>query len=197
MLNKLKSLCIITACAIAIVGCSSSLEGTPITQNTYFEPKVDLNKVYALNLKGKLALRAYHNVSGIFIYDKNKDTLKLYLLSPFAAPIASVKADKTKAIIIADNKSYEGANASDLFYDLLKVRIPVEQLNDIMLANIKTCPVKYHNGLNKNCFYQGYLINYSDYKNFNNIALPTNITITNEQLRLKLRIDNVNRLEHD
>lgn len=197
MLNKVKSLCFVLACATAIVGCSASLEGKPIAQNDYFKSQIDLNKVHTLNLKGKMALRAYHNVSGIFVYDKAQDNLKLDLLSPFAVPIASVKANAQEATIIANNKSYTGNNASDLFYELLQVRIPVEQLNDILLANIKSCPLKYANGLNKNCVYQGYLVTYSDYMDYNNIAMPTNITIENTQLRLKLRIENIFRLEHD
>lgn len=182
--------------SIFLSGCSTNIESKNIvfSQDYIQTSQQKAKRVHTLALNGKIAILADNRISGNYSYSKEYDDLKLEIISPFGSSIAKLKASKSFASLVANSRTYEASNPNALIESLIGYSIPIDALNKIFLALPDKALLLDKNGLIKVAICEGFKVTYSNYKDYNGIAMPNDILIEGNGIKVKIKIAEVIKL---
>lgn len=186
----------------ALSACSSRQAITPQTTIEYDSPAQRKAKITALTqwqIKGRMAIiQGKERESASVYWQRNitDNTQTLSLTTYLGIQVFSLTSKNGMHQLEVDGENYKSTDLTGLLYSLTNLRLPVAQLHywlfglqadqqDVITLHPDTqlpySLVSKVNQLNWN-------ISYSDYKRFNNIDLPTKITIRQGDLLIKFAI---------
>lgn len=174
--------------------CQQSLEGINIENNQTYSKGP--SSIKSIDLNGKLGILYPDRVSLNYILEYNNDVTMLDIRSIMGNKVGLLTLDNKGAKLLASGKIYKDKSAQRLIANLFKINIPADNIVDILLQKIPhSVNVKNPNNLIEQSAFDGYLVEYKNYKTFNGFAIPTDIYISSKDFKLRVNITNVNKVE--
>ena len=174
------SLAVLNGCQIPKV-LESTVENT--SQNYWQNMEQKLAKISVLKEQGRLGFIS-QNERGSCNYEfilENKDTT-LELTSPIGSQIAF------------NNQYFKDKDPQVLLNKALGLNLPCDTLNKILLGIPNDDITRDKNGRIIFANIDGYSVKYGQFKVFNGFALPSDLTIKNNQTTVKIKVNKVNEV---
>ncbi len=181
------------AAALILGGCQSGLESTAVSTDAAYWQQMQqkLSAVSHLSLRGRLGLSGETRFSANFALICDQDRLQLTLSSPFGLTLARLEATAQGAFLDDGTQILSAPSADLLLLQLLGRSIPAERLRDIILGldadQAQTSP----QGQLLSALYSGFAVSYDRYSEFRGYALPTLLTVQQNDITLRLSISEV------
>ena len=150
-------------------------------------------------IKGKLGFKSPEKKqSANFRWQQLQQSYQLNLTSIIGTSLLSLQGNADKVTLIADDKTYQDSDPSQLIWRVTGWRIPVEKLQMWVKGqhqqgdNITTSEQGWLSQLQPNCKHcSNWLINYDNYKLVDNVWLPHKVSLYNniDNSQLLIRIN--------
>ena len=191
--NKLATL--FTLATLIITGCQSPVleeKQAMITADYWQNMESKLNKVNNITEQGRIGI-INHNERGSanFYYTFNNDKLNIELTSPIGSQIGNLDVNKEGALLNFNGQIYKEDNESLLLYKLIGFTIDKYTLNKIILGIPKGEVKRDLQGRIIYAKTNDYEIIYGDFSEFNDIAIPKEITLKGSAETIKLKVNKV------
>ena len=180
--------------ALTLGGCQSALESSRTSDGSSYwtQMRAKLTTITNLHVQGRLGLVGRQTRgSASFDYESKGDDFVLDLATTFGSGIAVINSSGGKAWTTTSGKLVEADSADELLRDLYGIDIPAAELKQAFLG----LPVGEYQldaqGRLQHSRLGRYTISYTDFKEFNGYALPVNMTISNSQEDIKVKINKV------
>lgn len=185
--------CYVCAC-LFLVACASR-QVIPASPETYTQHLQSLAPIQAFSLKGRLAVNSQgKGFSGGIAWDHQTQADVIDIFTPLGNKVANIQKSLLAVVLTTqDGRTIEADSTETLTEKAIGIRLPLEGLNDWALGR----PTKAHIdaiiwdefGRISKLHQQGWEINYPVYSQLHTPALPSKITLRNEQLQLRLVIE--------
>lgn len=146
-------------------------------------------------IEGRLGVQSdKHGISGTVHWHHLKVSDEMNLYSPLGGKIAEIiNGNNGVTLSTSDNKVFNAQDTEALTESTLGWRLPITKLSDWIVgrpANGAISNVKWdENGKLKKFNQEGWEISYLEYKESNQVVLPSKMNIRNSKLNLRLIID--------
>ncbi len=184
-------------CLIGISLLSACATTQPISKQLSANPVhfAKLEQVQQFKLKGRIGIQMPgRGYTGSFKWQHQAhDTDEISFFSPVGSQVAHI-TQTPKLATLTDNKgnTFQAANATALIEEHLGWQIPVNDLNDWLLArataDAKTSQTLDPQGRLTKLQKRGWSIDYANYRTWNKTDLPGKITLSKPDFSLKLII---------
>ena len=171
----------------------STVENT--SQNYWQNMEQKLAKISVLKEQGRLGFIS-QNERGSSNYEfilENKDTT-LELTSPIGSQIAFLKISQDESSLNFNNQYFKDKDPQVLLNKALGLNLPCDTLNKILLGIPNDDITRDKNGRIIFANIDGYSVKYGQFKVFNGFALPSDLTIKNNQTTVKIKVNKVNEV---
>lgn len=188
---KTKLLAFLFICLLA--GCAQQPAPRSVSWITHQQQLQTLSK---WSLTGKLALITKEERHSLNIFwQQSGDNTHITLSTFLGGTILDIdKTSLNTKIINADGKLFFGSNAEELIKQLSGLTIPINALQQWIKGNPEDASYQLNennqvvNLVGINAKKSSWSINYNDYRNTQGIALPHNLQLKHDDLRLKFAI---------
>lgn len=181
-------------------GCAT--RPTPPTQGSWLQVNQQLKHLQSWQMNGQIALitpKIRRRADLFWLHRKTSD--QLILTGPFGQQLLTATITAQGATIVADGKTYQGPDSSQLIYQLTGWQLPINRLPKwlVGLPNGAEYQLNAQNRLGKVTSNDGWILSYQTYMQVGQYVLPQKLSATSANTRLKLIIDNwkVNSETHD
>jgi outer membrane lipoprotein LolB len=146
-------------------------------------------------IEGRLGVQSdKHGISGTVHWHHLKVSDEMNLYSPLGGKIAEIiSGNNGVTLTTSDNKVFNAQDTEALTESALGWRLPITKLSDWIVgrpANGAISNVKWdENGKLKKFNQESWEISYLEYKESNQVVLPSKMNIRNSKLNLRLIID--------
>lgn len=179
-------------------GCAQRLSQQSPSQITVIERAQHLAALSNWKIKGKIAFiqKEKRERANIF-WQRNDEFQALKLTTYLGINVLNLTTENKIHTLEVDGKTYQSDNLDQLIWQLTGLAFPSDALSKWM----KALPYSENDTLINNqltllpesltSFYNGreWQINYKNYKNFNGVAMPTSLTVSQNGLTIKLAIN--------
>lgn len=184
-----------------LTACSSKPVIKPITTiKTANERIYTLQKLTRWQVQGKMAViqgKKRQSASLNWLYNSDNKTQELDLTTFLGINILSINTANYKHTVTVDGKEHHGNNLEEIIYRLTGMVLPTKALTYWIkgIPYLESDIVTYTD-INTTKQISSYLqnklwtINYSNYTDVNGVALPTQITLKQQDIKIKLAINN-------
>lgn len=195
--KRLLSAAVLGLTALIFGGCQTAQEPTAIVSSAAYWQQMQqkLQQVTRYQLSGRLGVSGSTRFSANFTLTANQDNYELELTSPFGATLANLTVKPGEAILVADGKTYQAADAQSLFYETFNLDLPLSSLRTLSLGLIGPASILLPDGQLLSSAQDGFVVNYQHFKEFDGYALPTDLNVNKGQLYIKLKVNEVAYIE--
>ena len=182
------------AAAVLAGGCQSTpeIDHIPITGELIERSRTA--PISTVELSGRIGVQLHRSYSASFNYINNPQRLDFELISALGTSIARVQARGGSTVLQLGDRQFSSEQVPLMLRGLLGLEVPFEHLNDILLARVDTVLDTDELGLVRNGRMRGLNISYADYRVYNALLLPTQITITAGPSEIRIRISEIHAL---
>lgn len=192
---KNKFAVLFTFAALIITGCQNSFlqeKQANITKNYWQNMELKLNKINNIIEQGRLGIiNNKERGSANFYYVFKNEELNIELTSPIGSQIGNLIANNNEATLFFNGQYYKEDNESLLLYKILGFNIDKYALNKIILGIPQGEVERDQQGRIVYAKTDDFEIIYGDFREFNNIALPKDITLKGNGETVKLKVNKV------
>lgn len=183
---------------LLLSGCASQHKNTTIIPQPALDREAALSSVSNWKIKGKIAFISPKERQSANLYWLKRDAQQqLNLTSILGTNVFSIDSTGDFHTLTLDGKNYQGTNLDQLILELTGLKLPVDALGHWIKAIHHTSAdqISYdpssqlprqlttlHNG-------ELWRIDYSNYRQIDHVALPLNIAIVQNELIIKLKIN--------
>lgn len=178
-------------------GCQTSIEETTVASSPEYWSAMQqkLQQVKSYTIAGRIGMSGAARFSANFKVTGAGDDYKLVLTSSFGNILAELKVNADGAVLTADGRSYEDVNANNLLLQVFQLQIPVQQLKPIVLGLIGPASIIGPDGQLMNSVYDGFIVTYSKFSQYNGFALPSDFLIDKGDIHIKVKVSGVESIE--
>lgn len=166
--------------------------GSP--QQLWQQHQVQLQSIQTWQLQGQIAfITPDDRHSATLNWQQFSQDFKINLTGPFGIHLLSIKrSDNISTLILDDDRQYQGRDTQALINQLSPMPIPVNELRAWIIGDPLTNDVQLDNygRVTKANHPLDWHISYTKYQLIDNIWLPKNIVIKQDDLRIKITTRN-------
>ncbi|WP_017223072.1 lipoprotein insertase outer membrane protein LolB [Moritella dasanensis] len=166
--------------------------GSP--QQLWQQHQVQLQSIQTWQLQGQIAfITPDDRNSATLNWQQFSQDFKINLTGPFGIHLLSIKrSDNISTLILDDDRQYQGRDTQALINQLSPMPIPVNELRAWIIGDPLTNDVQLDNygRVTKANHPLGWHISYTKYQLIDNIWLPKNIVIKQDDMRIKITTRN-------
>ena len=185
--------------SLFLSACSSMTQqqapiGSP--QLLWQQHQVHLQTIQTWQLQGQIAfITADARNSATFNWQQLTPDFKINLTGPFGIHVLTIKrSNNMSTLILDDDRQYQGRDTQVLVNQLSPLPIPVNELRAWIIGDPLTDDVQLDNygRVTQANHPLGWHISYTKYQLIDNIWLPKNIVIQQDDMRIKITTRNWN-----
>ncbi|MFT5807118.1 MAG: outer membrane lipoprotein LolB [Moritella dasanensis] len=166
--------------------------GSP--QQLWQQHQIQLQSIQTWQLQGQIAfITPDDRNSATLNWQQSSQDFKINLTGPFGIHLLTIKrSDNISTLILDDDRQYQGRDTQALINQLSPMPIPVNELRAWIIGDPLTNDVQLDNygRVTKANHPRGWHISYTKYQLIDNIWLPKNIVIKQDDLRIKITTRN-------
>ncbi|MFT7683694.1 MAG: outer membrane lipoprotein LolB [Moritella dasanensis] len=166
--------------------------GSP--QQLWQQHQIQLQSIQTWQLQGQIAfITPDDRNSATLNWQQSSQDFKINLTGPFGIHLLTIKrSDNISTLILDDDRQYQGRDTQALINQLSPMPIPVNELRAWIIGDPLTNDVQLDNygRVTKANHPLGWHISYTKYQLIDNIWLPKNIVIKQDDLRIKITTRN-------
>lgn len=154
-----------------------------------------LEKINRFTLQGRIGIQTNpKGFSGSLIWQHASHQDEIALYSPLGSQVASILSSPAQITLLDSNgKSYHAADAETLTQEVLGWRLPLKGLSDWALGRPSNSPIE-HSAWNAKgqltlLKQDGWTIEFDNYQQQDDYALPGKVYLKSTQLNLKLLVE--------
>jgi len=181
---------------LLFMGCAQQPNTTPQQNTSWKIQKTQLETLTQWSISGKLAVITPDQRNSVNIHwQQSEQDFAIHLSTFLGLSVLDIKKKDDETIIIdSDGKQYRANNSEQLINELSGMSIPIEHLQQWIKGNPHQATYQLNEQqqvtslLGTDQQSKLWSINYSDYRNINNINLPHKLQLTHGNIRLKFII---------
>lgn len=177
---------------LVLVAACSSRPPLPISSIDSQQRQQGLQQLENWQIEGRMAyMDAHEKHSASFIWHQQHRWFSLDLNTFIGTNILHLQQKSDGAELEMDNKHYQRPTAGILLSELTGWQLPVAQFSNWLKGQaLGTEQVQYSpQGWINQLSWQGWTINYADFRLVNGTLLPFDIRLQHQQQRIKIRIN--------
>ncbi len=183
--------------ALLISACSTT-PPAPQQSTNWIKHQANLEQITNFKVTGKIGYKSIEQRHSLnFIWIQKPKNSELLLTTFLGQTVLKVTLSQGKTIIeTGDNQTFEGTDSSQLIYHLTGLNIPIDYLGDWMKGlpteadNYKLNQINTVADLSKEVGTSLWHLNYNSYLDKNNILLPKSMTLTQQDVTIKIIASN-------
>jgi len=166
--------------------------GSP--QQLWQQHQAQLQSIQTWQLQGQIAFISPDSRNAATLnWQQFVNDFNINLTAPFGIHVLTIKrSDNISTLILDDNRQYQGHNTQALINQLSPISIPVNELRAWIIGDPLTDDVQLDNygRVSQANHPLGWHISYTSYQLIDNIWLPKNIVIKQDDMRIKITTRN-------
>lgn len=191
----LRGMAFVLSCALLSSACQTIIEPEPGPVTREVAQRTRAATVTTVEISGRVGVREEQTFSADFHFYNDGKEIKLEMISPLGSSLGKITVSGDRATLAVNDREYTAQTLTRLIYDLYGITMPFDHLNDILMARVDEVTLEDGNGLVIKGVYAGYEINYAEYKTYNSLALPTNISLKAGRAFIRIKINQVYSLK--
>jgi len=182
--------------SILLSACSTTTPRAPIgsPQQLWQQHQVQLQTINTWQLQGQIAIITPEDRNSATLnWQQFSDDFNINLTGPFGIHVLTIKrSDNISTLILDDDRQYQGPDTQTLIDQLSPIPIPVAELRAWIIGDPLTDDVQLDNygRVSQANHPLGWHISYTRYQLIENIWLPKNIVIKQDDMRIKITTRN-------
>jgi len=186
---------------IMLSSCASKQSSKLVNSQSIYQRTLQLQQLQYWKVNGKIAFiqdKKRESANLVWQVDVKNNNQKLNLNSYLGINVLHLESNNDQHVVEVDGKKYHSNDLDELIYSLTGMVLPTKALNfwlkglpylkgDVVLINKKSQLPEHLTSKYSNKIWE---IDYTNYKVFNNIHLPTKLTIKTNNLTIKINVRN-------
>ncbi|QUM77985.1 outer membrane lipoprotein LolB [Moritella sp. 24] len=183
--------------SVLLSACSTTTQyqaptGSP--EQLWQQHQLQLQKIKTWQLQGQIAfISPDSRHSATLNWQQYTNDFNINLTGPFGIHVLTIKrSDNISTLILDDDSQYQSNNTQALINQLSPIPIPVSELRSWILGDPLTDDITLDSfgRVTKATHPQGWTLRYTKYQRIDNMWLPKNIEIKNDDMRIKISTRN-------